>query len=100
MVFLKELAELIKVVLALLSLLIVLAEMLHEDEEKAGEKKKKQVLEWWKQIVEGIRGYVAGRFGERGIKILDWLGQEKVASLLVDIIVFVFNAKQIFFKKA
>lgn len=98
MSFLRAAFEVVRVVFAVLSLLIALAELLHEDNPKAGAEKKAQVLKWWNEVLEAVRETVGKNLGDAGLKVLDWLSSEKVVSFVIDVIVFVFNMRG-FFRK-
>lgn len=98
MSFLRAALEVVRAVFAVLSLLIALAELLHEDNPKAGAEKKTQVLKWWNEVLEAVKETVGKNLGDAGLKVLDWLSNEKVISFVIDAIVFVFNMRG-FFRK-
>ncbi len=93
---LSWLIEVCHLALAVLTFLVSLAELLYDGVSKAGEEKKKKVLADLAALRPQLLPVIEEALGKRAAKIFDWVTNEKVASILIDLLVAVFNAVGVF----
>ncbi len=92
------LVDVAHIVLAVLTFLVSLAELLYEGVEKAGDEKKKKVLADLAQFRPVLLPLVEQMLGKRAAKLAEFITSDKVASPLIDLLVAVFNTTGIFRK--
>jgi len=92
--------EVVNALAAVVSFLVAVAEILHEGP-KLGEQKKQWVLQQWDNVRKTVRDVLADIFdGDRILKLWDLISNPKIVSLVIDILVFLFNVKGFFQKSS
>lgn len=87
----------LQTVTTLVSFLIAAAEVIYEGVGKAGEEKKKWVLSQWEPIRTQVRELLVSLFdGDHVVKVWDFISDPRIVSIVIDILVLVFNLKGLF----
>jgi len=88
---LRNLLEILQGITVVLSFFIMVAEVVYEGISGAGQQKKQDVLNFWAQTKPQIVAFVKEVFGEKAANLVDrWLS-DKIISVFIDVLVWLFN---------
>jgi len=96
----QTIVEVVNALAAVLSFLVAVAEIVHEGP-KLGEQKKQWVLQQWDNVRKVVRDALADVFeGDKILNLWDLISNPKIVSIVIDILVFLFNLKGFFQKSS
>lgn len=97
---LTRMFEILQGVVAVLAFIVMVVEAVYEGITKAGEQKKKDALARWNEVKPVIVAVAKEVFGESAANWVDkWLN-DKVVGIIIDVLVWWFNARGLFKKSA
>jgi len=90
--WLTNLLDILQVVIAGVALVISIVEAVYEGVKGAGATKKQEALKHWAAIRPELRKVVADVLGERWARIFDTIASDSVVSIIIDLLVALFNS--------
>ncbi len=96
MSWLTNLLTVLQAVVAAVAFLISVIEAVHEGIKGAGAEKKRKAMEQWAQVRNQLRDAVKDVLGDKVLPIFDFLASDKVVSVVIDLLVLLFNLKGLF----
>lgn len=88
---LRNLLDILQGITVVLSFIIMVVEVVYEGVARAGEQKKKDVLEHWAQAKPIIVSFIREVFGDKLANLVDRWFNDKIISIMIDILVWFFN---------
>jgi len=96
--WLQAILEVTQAVTAIVTFLVGVAELIHETP-NSGPQKKEWVLSHFESVKKEVRDVLALLYeGDRVLKVWDFVTQPKILSVIIDILVLLFNLKGFFLK--
>lgn len=96
MSWLRNLLEILQIVTTVVSFIVLVVEVIYEGISKAGEQKKKEALANWEQVKPLVRKAVEEVLGSKWVEMFDKVFTTSVVSVLIDLLVLLFNRKGFF----
>jgi len=89
--WLSTLLDVLQVLVAVVGFIISVVEAIYEGQTGAGAQKKEEALKEWTRIRDSLQKVVEEVLGERAAKVFGFLAQDKVVSIVIDVLVAYFN---------
>ena len=97
--WLTNLLDLLQVITAAVALIISIVEAIHEGIRGIGQQKKQEALKHWEVVRPELRKVIEGVLGERWARLFDLIASDRVISVVIDLLVALFNATGFFPKE-